>query len=206
MAQSLFQHGQIETTLAKAKEIRPFVERLITLARQGTLRSRQRVIAELGDRAVISRDEQEKYDDMSDAQRHKVLFARTGRRHRSGKVPASYNKKKIPFVAHSIVNVLIDDVAPRYKDRPGGYTRIIQLGKRRIGDNSDLVVLQLVGEEEKPKDAKKVVGQRRLKAESRIRYLEGKAPKRKGRSPAAAKKAGAKGRKPQNEAPEGASE
>ena len=182
MAQSLFQYGQIETTLAKAKEIRPFVERLITLARKGTLASRQRIIAMLGDRSVISKEEQEKYDAMSGGQRRKVLMARSGRRHRAGKVPASYNKKTISFVAKSVVHQLISEVAPKFADRPGGYTRIIRLSKRRIGDAGDLAVLQLVGqEEETPKGVKKVVGQRRQKALDRVRFLEGKGAKRKAR-------------------------
>jgi len=184
MAQSLFQYGQIETTLVKAKEIRPYVERLITLARKGTLQSRQRLIALLGDRSVLSKEEQEKYDGMSAAQRRKVLTARSGRRHRAGKVPASYNKKKISFVAQSVVHKLITDVAPKFADRPGGYTRIIRLPKRRIGDAGDLAILQLLGEEgEKPKGVKKTVGQRRQKALDRVLFMEGKGGKRKGRGP-----------------------
>jgi large subunit ribosomal protein L17 len=198
MAQSLFQYGQIETTLVKAKEIRPFVERLITLARKGTLVSRQRIIAMLGDRSIISKDEQEKYDAMSGAQRHKVLMARSGRRHRAGKVPASYNKKTISFVARSVVHQLITDVAPKFADRPGGYTRIIRLSKRRVGDAGDLAILQLVGkEEETPKGVKKVVGQRRQKALDRVRFLEGKGTKRKARGPQ--KKGGESSAKPAKE-------
>lgn len=182
MAQSLFQYGQIETTLIKAKEVRPFVERMITLARKGTLQSRQRLLSMLGDRAVISKDDQEKYDAMSEAQRHKVIYARTGRRHRTGRVPASYNKKKIPFVAHSVVHRLIKEIAPKYADRPGGYTRIIRLSKRRIGDNSDLAVLQLVGEESGTESReKKSPGVRRRKTLDRIRFLQGK-DERRGRA------------------------
>jgi len=183
MAQSLFQYGQIETTLAKAKEVRRFAERLITIARKDTLQNRQRIISILGDRAVIDQDKQEQYDLMRDAQRHKVLYARSGRRHRAGKVPASYNKKKIPFVAQSIVHKLISEIAPRYSDRPGGYTRIIRLAKRRIGDNSDLAILQLVGDEEQTSEQgkKKTIGLRRQRALDRIRFLEGKGGKRKGR-------------------------
>ena len=119
LAQSLIQYGQIETTLIKAKEVRPFVERLITLARKDTLANRQRILSLLADRAALSKEEQEKYDAMSDAQRHKVLRARSGRRHRTGKVPASYNKKKIPFVGHSVINRLFGEVAPKYVDRAG---------------------------------------------------------------------------------------
>jgi len=184
MAQSLFQYGQVETTLVKAKEVRPFVERLITLARTNTLRSRQRIVAELGDRSLIARDEQEKYDAMSDAHRRKVLRARSGRRHRNGKVPAGYNKKKIPFVAQSAVERLIHEIAPRYKDRAGGYTRIIPLAKRRLGDNSDLAILQLVGEETPAETTRrKAKGQRRARVAARIQFYESQAGKKKGGKP-----------------------
>ncbi len=184
MAQSLFQYGEIRTTLTKAKELRPFAERMITLARKGTLQSRQRLIAALGDRAVIDREQQEKYDQMSDAQRQKVLRARSGRRHRAGVVPAAYNKKKIPFVAQSVIHKLITDIAPRYADRPGGYTRIIRLGTRRIGDNSDLAVLQLVGDEEGPatSERRKTMSRRKEMAVNRRRRLEAKRPRRKSRA------------------------
>lgn len=183
MAQSLFQHGRIETTLIKAKELRPFVERLITLARKGTLHSRQRVTAALGDRALIDKDQQEAYDQMSDARRRKVVVARSGRRHRAGAVPAAYDKKKIPFVARSVVSKLIDDIAPRYRDRPGGYTRIIRLAKRRIGDNSDLAILQLVDDESSAGDGErhKSTSRRRAIALNRIKRLEGKKTRRKTR-------------------------
>jgi len=191
MAQSLFQYGQIETTLSKAKVIRPFVERLITIARKGTLQSRQQVTALLNDRAILNREEEEKYEQMSDSQRRKVMITRSGRRNRTGRVPAGYNKKKISFVAQSVIHKLMTEIAPTYQDRPGGYTRIIRLAKRRIGDNSDLAILQLVGDEaEAPaaRGTKKTTGVRRQKALSRIRFAEGKKPKK------SRKRAEAKGR------------
>jgi large subunit ribosomal protein L17 len=182
LAQSLFQYGQVETTLIKAKEVRPFVERLITLAKRNTLPCRQRIVALLGDRAAISKDEQEKYDAMTDAQRHKVLRARSGRRHRSGKVPAGYNKKKIPFVAHSVVDKLVKEIGPKFAGRPGGYTRIIRLSTRRIGDASDLALLQLVGDEERPSGVKKTISPRRQKALDRVHFVEGKGQRRRPKS------------------------
>jgi large subunit ribosomal protein L17 len=187
LAQSLFQYGQIETTLVKAKDVRPFVERLITLARRGDLPSRQRLISLLTDRAMIGRDEQEKYEEMSLAQRKRVLTARSGRRHRAGKVPAPYNKKKFPFVARSIIHHLTAEVAPRYKDRPGGYTRIIRLAKRRIGDNSDLAILQLVGSEGEAETGhvRKSEGRRRKRAQRLIEFSEGRREKRRAQKPGA---------------------
>lgn len=181
MAQSLIEHGQVETTLPKARETRRFVEKLITMARKGTIDARRRVESMLRDRAIIEAEHQEKYDQMTDAQRHKVMFARSGRRHRTGAVPASYNKNKIPFVAQSVVHKLMTEVAPIYKDRPGGYTRIIRTAKRRIGDNGEVAILQLVDPNEKPATGgkKKSVGLRRERINARIAYMEGKKPRRK---------------------------
>lgn len=193
LAQSLFQYGEIETTLIKAKDVRPFVEKMITLARKGTLQSRQRVIAELGDRSILSKEEQEAYDGMGQAARRMVLLNRSGRRHRAGKVPASYNKKRFTFVAQSVVHRLINDIAPRYKDRPGGYTRIIRLAKRRVGDNSDLAILQLVGNEAEAPAAptkKRTIGRRQKTAE-RTKYLEGKGGKKKPKASGKAPQSGA---------------
>jgi large subunit ribosomal protein L17 len=173
LAQSLIQYGQVETTVPKAKEVRRFIEKVITLARQGDLQARQRVISLLGDRAMIPTEQQSNYEQMGYARREKVLRTRSGRRHRTGMVPASYNKKKVPFVASSVVHKLMTDVAPRYQDRPGGYTRIIRLSKRRIGDATELCILQLVGTEE-PGDrtARKTVGRRRKRTELRRRRLK----------------------------------
>jgi large subunit ribosomal protein L17 len=148
MAQSLFEHGEIRTTLVKAKDLRPFAERLITLARKargGSLAARQRLTSLLGDRAVIPADNQEEYDAMSDAARAKVLRSRSGRRHRLGQARGGQK-----FTATSIVHHLVNNVAGRYEDRPGGYTRVIRLGAVQKNDSSVMAVLQLVGEEEAP--------------------------------------------------------
>lgn len=128
MAASLFEHGAIRTTEAKAKELRRFTERLITLARQGTLHARRRVIALLRDR------------DMVDAE---------------GEVADK-----------TVVQKLFDEIAPRYRDRPGGYTRIVRLAERRIGDSGVQVLLQLVEEKSPAKAAggKKGASRRKKRA------------------------------------------
>ncbi|MGQ9650018.1 MAG: 50S ribosomal protein L17 [Phycisphaerae bacterium] len=148
MAQSLFEHGQITTTLPKAKDLRPFVERLITLgrkARSGNLAARQRLTAMLGDRSMIPSDYQEQYEDMTDAARAKVMRMRSGRRHRLGQARGGQK-----FTAVSIVHHLINEVVPRFEGRPGGYTRVIKLGPSGRNDNAQMAVLQLLGEEESP--------------------------------------------------------
>jgi len=108
----LFQHETISTTPEKAKEVKAFAEKLITLAKKGTLSARRQVIALLGNRDIISLE--------------------NGKAVRKG----------------TVIGKLFSELGPRYLDRPGGYTRIIRLALRRLGDNSRLVLLQLVGADE----------------------------------------------------------
>ena len=70
---------------------------------------------------------------------------RSGRRHRTGRPWG-----KLAFTAESATYRLINTVAKNYADRPGGYTRIIKLPDRRIGDGGELAMLQFVGDEEGP--------------------------------------------------------
>ena len=90
---SFFEHGRIETTEAKAKEIRGLADQLITLAKRGDLAARRMAIARLADKNVVRK--------------------------------------------------LFNDIAGKYTDRQGGYTRILKLGPRR-GDAAPMVLLELV--------------------------------------------------------------
>jgi large subunit ribosomal protein L17 len=141
LAVALFTHGQITTTLPKAKSVQPFVERLITIARAGGLANRRRVIAELQDRIIV------KGIDDPDAKRNKYGELVGGPR---------------------IVKKLFDDIAPKFANRPGGYTRIIKLAKHRIADGADLCVLQLVGGEETGPQVGGQFSRRRDKANHRM--------------------------------------
>ncbi len=94
LSKELIEHERIETTLAKAKAVKPEVEKLITLARRGDLHARRQALAALG---------QDKF----------------------------------------VVYKLFEDVAPRYAERPGGYTRILKLGPRK-SDSSEMALLELV--------------------------------------------------------------
>lgn len=114
MAYSLFEHETISTTIQKAKDIRSFVEKLITISKKGDLASRRRAIAILGGNRVIYTE--------TDGE-----LKKTG----------------------TIVGKLFSEIGPRYLDRPGGYTRIVKLAKNRLGDNGQVVLLQLVGQEAK---------------------------------------------------------
>ncbi len=93
MSASLIKHEQIVTTLPKAKELRPIVEKLITLGKRGDLHARRQAIAQMRDEDQV-----------------KKLFATIG---------------------------------PRYKDRNGGYIRIMKAGFR-FGDNAPMAVIELV--------------------------------------------------------------
>jgi large subunit ribosomal protein L17 len=156
MAQSLFEHGQITTTLPKAKDLRPFVEKLVTLAvrarrlgeagdRAGALAARRSIDGLLTDRAIIPAEHRAAYAGMPDAARAKSVRMVSGRRYRTGEP-----KGRLVFTADSVTRRLIEKIAPRFVDRPGGYTRVIHLSDTRIGDSSRLAVLQLVGNEQAP--------------------------------------------------------
>ena len=161
MAQSLFEHGKIRTTVAKAKEIRPFVEKLITLARRNDLTARRRVIQLMQDRRVT--DEEQEF-----------ITNDKGRE-------------------MTVVQRLFNDVAPKFGDRQGGYTRIIKLPEYRIGDAADLVLLQLCTEESAPKGtARRSAGLRRKRNERRHQFA-GRVLKKKESKPDAAADAPAEG-------------
>jgi large subunit ribosomal protein L17 len=93
LASDLFRHGRITTTVAKARTLRPYAEKLVTKAKQGDLHARRQVLAKLRDRDVVA--------------------------------------------------YLFEEVAPRFADRDGGYTRILKLGPR-AGDNAPMAIIELV--------------------------------------------------------------
>ena len=94
MTASLIEHERIITTIQKAKAVKPFVEKLVTLAKEPTLHNRRRAYSK-----VRSRD---------------------------------------------AVQKLFDVIGPRFKERPGGYCRILRLSKPRLGDNGTRVILEFV--------------------------------------------------------------
>ena len=96
LAQSLFEHGAITTTDAKAKVLRPYAEKLITKAKKGTVADRRAVAAELPNKEIVS--------------------------------------------------YLFNELAPKFENREGGYTRSIKVGNRS-GDNAPLTNISLVLEE-----------------------------------------------------------
>ena len=101
-AASLIEHERIRTTMAKAKELRPLAEKMITQGKRDSLHARRLVRRWVDDRSLIKK--------------------------------------------------LFDDIAPRFAERPGGYTRIVKLGPR-LGDAAEMAILEFVeqGEVEEPK-------------------------------------------------------
>lgn len=143
---SLFEHETISTTIQKAKEVKSFAEKLITLAKKGSLHHRRRAISLLGNRALLVEED------------------------------GSMVKKG------TVVGKLFSEIGPRYLDRSGGYTRIIRLAKRRLGDNGEVVLLQLVGQDDQR--GKKSKSRRTVHAAPAAKTDAGP-PEPKGESPAA---------------------
>ncbi|MGE0862601.1 MAG: 50S ribosomal protein L17 [Vicinamibacterales bacterium] len=110
-AEALLRHERIETTVPKAKELRPYVERLITIAKRGVKANDPKGVS-LSARRLVMRD----------------------------------------VLNETVVTKLFDELAPRFMDRAGGYTRILKLGHRR-GDAAEIAQIELIGSEFDPKKA-----------------------------------------------------
>ncbi len=191
MAASLFEHGQIVTTVPKAKALRPFVEKIVSKAKRGDLHSRRQVIAMLGrDRRAFawlhvprnaSPEETEKVNGHRERAANFFDVPESGEveRNRYGEL------RKAP----KLVKHIFDNVAPRFADRAGGYTRIVRIGVRRLGDASELCVIQFVGAEEGPEIGGNPSRRRRI-ADNRTAYAaklrkERKAASKPAEAPAA---------------------
>ena len=187
MAASLFEHGQITTTIPKAKAVQPFVEKIITDAKKGDLASRRRVIAKLGhDRMAFEWMYLPK--NATDAEKEHV---KNLREFREGffDLPKSEEVERNRYgelrKAPKLVKHIFERVATRFTDRAGGYTRIVKLGRHRIGDAAELCVLQFVGNEEGPEIGGRPSTRRRA-ADKRTAFAA-KVRKEKGEAKAEAK-------------------
>lgn len=138
LAAGLFEHGQIVTTLPKARAVQPFVEKLITIARHRSLAARRQLTSRLNDRAVFAWIADPKVSESRKSSEHWTMPAAS---------EVEFNRYGELRKAPRLVHHLMTRVAPLFADRPGGYTRIVKLDKRRLGDATDLVMLQLVGKE-----------------------------------------------------------
>jgi large subunit ribosomal protein L17 len=134
---------RIKTTVQKAKELRPFVERVITLAKRANLLE--------GDEAAAQ---------SLHLRRQAAGFFHAGNGSRAEGMTRGRKQADAPRTAGvAALKRLFDDLGKRYAERPGGYTRIIRLG-HRDGDNAELAIIELVGNprEEAAKAPKKSAG------------------------------------------------
>jgi large subunit ribosomal protein L17 len=118
-ATALLRHEHLTTTVPRAKELRPFVERIITVAKRGLANGASRRGGKSGSNAAV-----------------RVLTARR-------LVMQDVQDREV-------VSKLFDTIAPRFAERPGGYTRLLRLGFRK-GDSAEVAQVELVGSEFDPK-------------------------------------------------------
>ncbi len=126
--------GRIVTTIAKAKEVRPLVEKCITVARRGL--AAEEAAREFGTDADRGTDQWKSW-------RQSASWARWN----SAVAPAVAARRRCIRLLgdKQAVRILFDEVAPRFAERPGGYTRILRLAKPRLGDAGTRAILEFVG-------------------------------------------------------------
>ena len=125
---SLMVEERLITTLPKAKELRPYAERVITLGKRA-------LTAEGPEQALHLR-------------RQAAAYFHSGNANRTP--DGGYKRPRAPRTAGvAAVDKLFDEIAARYTERPGGYTRILKLGTRR-GDGAEMALIELIGSEAAP--------------------------------------------------------
>lgn len=130
--------GRIVTTLAKAKEVRPLVERCITIAKKGLIA--QGVASEFG-------TEEDRNTDAWKQWRKSDNYAKWV----AATAPAVAARRRLFRILRSkeAVSIVMDVLAERFEDRPGGYTRIMRLATPRLGDNGTRAILEFVGKNDR---------------------------------------------------------
>lgn len=146
LSRALITHESIVTTLPKAKEVRPFVEKLITLAKKANA-----VVAA----AAGKGEAEEKKAKLQALHYRRLAMAELGPTHGTGiwnkkeelvEDPKNTSQKKS---ADTVLKKLFRELGPRYADRPGGYTRVLKRHERRLGDAGATAVIELLKAGEK---------------------------------------------------------
>lgn len=134
--------GRIITTVAKAKEVRPLVERCITIAKRGLVAAER--AREFGTTA-----------DRDSAEWKKWRQGDQWRKWAAATAPAVTARRRVVTLLgdKQAARIVFETIAPRYVDRPGGYTRILKLATPRLGDAGPRAVLEFVGREERAERA-----------------------------------------------------
>jgi large subunit ribosomal protein L17 len=166
---------RIITTVPKAKELRPFVERVITLAkRAGALD---------GDEAVAQ---------ALHLRRQAATFFHAGNRNQAVSAGKRGQARAPRTAGVAALKRLFDELGKRYAERPGGYTRIIRLG-HRDGDNAELAIIELVGNPRElaataPKKSAGKAGKKSAKAGTKAETSSADSTKKEGRGGSRSKK------------------
>lgn len=137
--------GRIVTTVAKAKEVRPLVERCVTIARHGlAAQEKAREFATTADR--------------DSAEWRQWRQGEQWQRWARAVAPAVKARRRVVQLLGDkrAARILFEQVAPRFVDRPGGYTRILKLATPRLGDAGPRAVLEFVGSEARSASAPRV--------------------------------------------------
>lgn len=122
LASSLFMHNEIETTMARAKALKPYAERLITLAKKGDLSARRQAARFIFDQNT---------ERLLNAESGEVITADTD------------INDNVKTVEETVLRKLFGEIAKTYSDRNGGYIRIYRMPPRR-GDAAEMALIQLV--------------------------------------------------------------
>ncbi len=116
LATSLLMHGEIKTTMIRAKALKAYTDKVITFAKKGDLHARRHALTLIYDQAIFGANEET--------------------------AASSEDENKEKTVKATVLRKLFSEIGPKYKERNGGYTRVFRIENRR-GDNAKMALIQL---------------------------------------------------------------